>query len=72
MSISLFSVLSIEYSWKKERVELRTSKVLKERKFLLNQGIYISADHLVEKKQYTFWAFAYGEKVNLKSDNTTS
>ena len=70
--ISSFSALSIESHREEEVVESGASKVLKEGEFLLDNEVHISATQVVKRKQRTFWAFAHGEEVIQKSDNTTS
>lgn len=70
--ISPFSALSIESHRQEEIVESGATKILKEGEFLLDNEVYFSTSQVVKKKQRTFWAFAHGEEIIQKSDNTTS
>lgn len=67
-----FSALSIEPHREEGVVESRASKILEEGEFLLDNEVYISTSQVVKRKQRTFWAFAHGEEVIRKSNNTTS
>ncbi len=70
--IAPFSSLSIESHVVEQIVELEASRELKEKEFLFNDEVYISAARVVRKRQRTFWALRHVEEVIRKSDNTTS